>query len=51
MTILSQTARRTPSTLKRATFAAVLMGGLLLTACGGTTPVVDPIPVTISLSP
>ena len=48
MTILSQTVRRTPSTLKRATFAAVLMGGLLLTACGGTTPVVDPIPVTIS---
>lgn len=48
MTILSQTARRTPTTLKRATFAAVLMGGLLLTACGGTTPIVDPIPVTIS---
>ena len=46
MTILSQTARRTPSTLKRATFAAVLMGGLLLTACGGTTPIVDPPPVT-----
>ena len=46
MTILSQTARRTPTTLKRATFAAVLMGGLLLTACGGTTPIVDPPPVT-----
>jgi len=46
MTILSQTARRTPSTLKRATFAAVLMGGLLLTACGGTPPIVEPPPVT-----
>ena len=46
MTVLSQTARRTPSTLKRATFAAVLMGGLLLTACGGTTPIVDPPPIT-----
>ena len=50
MTILSQTARRTPSTLKRATFAAVLMGGLLLTACGGTTPIVDPIPVISSVT-
>ncbi len=46
MTVLSQTARRTPSTLKRATFAAVLMGGLLLTACGGTTPIVEQPPIT-----
>ena len=50
MTILSQTARRTPTTLKRATFAAVLMGGLLLTACGGTTPIIDPIPVISSIT-
>ncbi len=46
MTVLSQPARRTPATFKRVTIAAVLMGGLLLTACGGTTPIVDPVPVT-----
>ena len=47
MTVLSQTARRTPTTaLKRVTLATVLMGGLLLTACGGNTPIVEPPPVT-----
>ncbi len=46
MTVLPQTARRTPSTFKRVTIATVLMGGLLLTACGSNDPIVEPPPIT-----